>query len=387
MTEPLLTRSFGLLVAGHLMQALGYASMLTLPLYLNHLGASRTSVGTIMAMAAVGGLALRPVVGWALDAVGRRPTIVVGTLALAVGAALLGLVDRIGPLLYASRLLVGIGAGTLFTAYFTFAADIIPASRRTEGIALFGVSGLAPLIINPVVEEFTISAANLRYMFVAVGGVVLLSVLPTLGVPEPDRGQTQTGPRAGPPLSSLVARPLWSVWAATIVFSALVAVFMAFATVTAAAKGIEHPARVWYGYAAAAVAVRLVGPSLPGRLGPANFIAPALAAYAIAGLLVAAATGMNALLLAGVLAGIGHGYCFPVLTGQVVTRAPDGRRGAALAVFSGIWEVSALALTPLFGAIADQAGDAAMFSTAATVTVAGLIVWVFLEHRRPPVHE
>ena len=41
-------------------------------------------------------------------------------------------------------------------------------------------------------------------------------------------------------------------------------------------------------------------------------------------------------LIGGLLCGIGHGYCFPVLTSQVVTRAPDNMRGTALALFTGL---------------------------------------------------
>lgn len=383
MTEPLLTRPFGSLVAGHFLQALGYASMLTLPLYLDHLGASRATVGTVMAVAAIGGLALRPVVGWAIDAVGRRPTIIVGTLCLAIGAALLGAVTEVGPLLYASRVLVGIGAGTLFTAYFAFAADVIPESRRTEGIALFGVSGLVPLMVNPAVESLTLPPGDLRFVFVGVGVLVLLSLVPTLTVPEPaPLRPSGTATRPGPPLKALLARRLWPVWVAATAFSLLVAVFMAFATVVAENRGLSNPARLWYGYAAAAAGVRLIGPGLPGRLGPANFVGPALAAYAIAGLWVAEASTATELILAGALAGVGHGYCFPVLTGQVVTRAPDGRRGAALATFSGLWEVTAIGATPVFGALADEAGDGTMFAVAALAGLIGLVLWVPLEHRR-----
>ena len=38
----------------------------------------------------------------------------------------------------------GIAAALLFSALFTYGTDVVPASRRTEGIALFGVSGLLP---------------------------------------------------------------------------------------------------------------------------------------------------------------------------------------------------------------------------------------------------
>ena len=57
---PLWTRPFVLLVVGHFLQALGWSSMLLLPLYVKHLGATETQLGMVMAASSVGGLLLRP---------------------------------------------------------------------------------------------------------------------------------------------------------------------------------------------------------------------------------------------------------------------------------------------------------------------------------------
>ncbi len=361
--------------------------MLILPLYLGHLDASRAEIGTIMGIASVGGLLLRPAAGWALDTIGRRPTLIAGTGVLAVGMLLTGLVDRIGPLIYISRILVGIGAGTLFTAYFTYVADLIPPARRTEGIALFGISGLAPMAINGVLGRIDLPAAELRWVFPAVGVLVLLSLVPVLPLAESRRPPPST---AAPPVAvgrALLARRLWSVWLATVVFSGLVAVFMAFITVTAARRGIATPADVWFTYAGGAVAVRLFGARLPARVGPRNMVAPALALYVGACLLAASASSGGMFVLAGLLAGLGHGYCFPVLTGQVVDRVPERNRGSGLAAFTAQWELSALAFTPLFGVIADRFDDRTMFGAIAVAAIVGLALWAIAEHRAPEASE
>ena len=69
-------------------------------------------------------------------------------MSLVLAMVLLLFVRDLGPLIYIDRVLMGIGAGALFTGYFAWAGDIIPEERRTEGIALFGVSGLLPLALN-----------------------------------------------------------------------------------------------------------------------------------------------------------------------------------------------------------------------------------------------
>lgn len=356
--------------------------MLILPLYLGHLGASRTEIGTIMGAASIGGLLLRPMAGWAIDALGRRPTLIAGTLVLAAGMFVTGGVDRVGPLIYVARILVGIGAGTLFTAYFTAAADVIPVARRTEGIALFGISGLAPMAINGVLGRVELPVAELRWIFPAIGVLVLTSLIAV--VPLPESRQAPPTPAPTGIARVLLARPLWSVWIATGAFSALVAVFMAFVTVTAARRGVAVPTDVWFTYAAGAVAVRLFGARLPSRIGPHNMVAPALALYVCACLLAASVESDRGFLLAGLCAGLGHGYCFPVLTGQVVDRSPARNRGSALATFTAEWELMALSLTPLFGLVADHFDDRTMFGLAAIGAIGGLAAWAAVEHRAGP---
>lgn len=380
--DRLLSSAFVRLVLGHLLQALGYALMPLLPLYLQHLGGTRTDIGLIMATSALGGLAVRPLVGWALDAIGRRPTLLLGTASLVLGMGMLYAVTDLGPLIYLVRVLTGIGIGTLFTGYFAWAADLIPVSRRTEGIALFGISGLVPLAVGPFVQELGVDAADIRWLFPVIGGFIALSLPVLATMKEPPRAPDAPRPTLRAVGDALRARAIWPVWVATTVFAVSVATFMAFAVVSAEARGIERPASIWWTYAAGAVMVRLIGARLPDRVGTANMIAPALGVYALALLLAASASSTTALLAAGLLAGLGHGYCFPVLTSQVVSRAPDRVRGSAMAMFTGLWDLSALALTPIMGRIADAFDDPTMFAFTAVFGLLGLALWATLEHRQ-----
>jgi MFS family permease len=378
---PLLTRSFGLLMVGHFLQALGYSSMLLLPLYLDHLGASRATVGVVMGAGAIGGLVSRPAVGWALDSFGRKPTLVVGTVTLAFGTMLVAFVTSLGPFVYLQRVIFGVGQGALFTAYFTFAADIIPEARRTEGIALFGVSGLVPLLVNPFASQVGVAAADLRWFLPLVGLVIGASLLVIRPLPEPPRHAVHERLSAAGVLRSLRSVRLLPVWFATIVFSGLVATFMAFATIAAEARGLSTPTIMWVGYPLAAASVRLVGARLPDRVGPHNIVAPALLSYGLAMVTLANADTTLGFLLAGLLGGLGHGYCFPVLVAQVVDRVPAQHRGSGLAMFTALWGVAELALAPAFGAFADAHGDRPMFALASVVALLAVSTWAVMEHR------
>ena len=88
------TRSFCMLTLSHLLGALGYASMLLLPLYLTFLGGSRAEVGIIMSSAHLAGLATRPFVGWSLDRFGRRSSLIFGSFITALALASVYFINR-----------------------------------------------------------------------------------------------------------------------------------------------------------------------------------------------------------------------------------------------------------------------------------------------------
>lgn len=378
---PILTRRFGFLVGGHFLQALGYSSMLLLPLYLEWLGATRAEIGAAMAASSVGGLLAGPFVGWALDVLGRKPTLIAGTLVMAASMAAIGAVSEMGPLVLGVRLLFGIGAGALGTGFVTLAGDVVPVSRRTEGLALFGISGLVPLVVSPFADRLGLEPADLRWFLPAVGAVVLLSMGFQAAIPEPQHA----GPAARLTLrtvgQALAARRLRPTWLAVALFAGLVAVFMAFATVTASSRGAAHPATVWLTYAGGSVGIRLVGARLPDRLGQGRVASVALLTYASGLAVTAIATSDVGFGLAGLLAGLGHGFCFPILASQVMGRSPDAMHGVAMATFAALSEGSRLVMAPAFGKLADATSDGTMLFSAAGFTVAGTIAWRLAERR------
>ena len=378
--EKLITRNFVLLFGAHFVQAFGYSSLLLFPVYLDHLGASRAEIGSIMAVAAIGSLALRPVVAWALDSVGRKPVLMVGTVILVLAMLLIGLVDHAGGMAYVARFHFGIEAGALFPGYFALADDIVPEGRRTEGLAVFGLGGLLPLAFNGAVQHMGIEPAQLGLFFPAIGLFILTSLLMLAPIREtPNIALTQKqSPRQV--LAAMWIRPLRPVWFSTVLFSLLVSVFMTFATVCAEKRMICDPASLWISYAAGAAMVRLLGARLPDRVGTHNMVAPSIGAYILGMIITAQANTMEGFLLGGFLAGIGHGYCFPVLTSQMITRVNKGLRGSGMASFTALWEIVSLMLTPLFGLLADREGDTVMFLVAASIATLGLALWVVLEH-------
>lgn len=372
-TTPLWTLPFCLLTLSHLLGALGYASMLLLPLYLTHLGGSRAEVGLIMSTAHIAGLLTRPLVGWSLDRFGRRSSLIFGGLLTALSLSLVYFITAVDFTAFGIRILFGIGEGFLFTGYFAFAADMIPKSRRTEGLALFGIAGLLPLLVNPIADISGFQGESLRPFLTGVSLLILISALLIFVIPRsvgsavpistaPDDSKA---PNHGTlnelgnvtALTYLLNPRLHALWWSAIAFAGAVAILMTFASVVGASRGASYPTAVWFTYVMGAVSARLFGAKLPERIGPARLVRPSLGLYGAALLIYALFTSEIGMLFAGVLAGISHGYCFPVLTSLIVSAVDERFRGRALAMFTGLWGGAAMFFAPIGGYMADRWGD------------------------------
>src|SRR5213078_3617760 len=123
-TPRLYTRAFWIACAVHFTGGMSMGMFLLFPLFVRALGGDELTIGLVLGSGLAVSVGLRPTVGALLDRLGRRRVL------LAAGT---------GPWLYLLATLHLVVGGALFASYFTYAADLVPAGRRVEGIAIFGV--------------------------------------------------------------------------------------------------------------------------------------------------------------------------------------------------------------------------------------------------------
>src|SRR4051812_13636786 len=163
--EPLLTRPFLLAFAAHFLHALSFNLYLHLPGFLAALGAEEVAIGVLFGATAATGIAFRPFLGRVMDLRGTRLVIVWGGLLNAVVCALYLTVGGLGPWLWVVRIAHGLAEAMLFASLFAFAAEVVPAARRIEGIALFGVSGMLPISLGGLVGDFVLAHGRYLHLF------------------------------------------------------------------------------------------------------------------------------------------------------------------------------------------------------------------------------
>jgi len=381
--DPLFTRSFVLVSLANLLQGLSFFLFIHLPSYLTDLGAGEVQVGIIVGVTAIASIAVRPVIGPILDTGGRRPVILFGGLLNTLAVALYLTVNSLGPWLYAVRILHGIAEATMFTALFTYGADIVPASRRTEGLALFGVSGLLPIALGGVIGELVLRWGNFHALFLAAAGFGLAALAMALTLPEPSHGTEPGSERVGF-VRSVIRPNLLPIWLITATFSMVLSGYFTFLRTFVDETGIGSVGLFFATYAGTAITLRILFARLPERIGERKVLFPALFALVAGFLVLARADSATYLAVAGVLCGTGHGYAFPILYGFTVTRASAEDRGSVLAFFTALFDVGTLLGGPILGAIITWFGYSTMYVTAAVILTAGIAVYATWDRRYDP---
>jgi MFS family permease len=370
---PLLTGSFVLAALANLMLSLAGFLFVHLPGFLQQLGAAEAKIGRIMAAQALGATLAWPIVGRVMDARGRRVVILTG---VALFVAVVGLylsIRTLGPLVYGVRLLDGVATMMWYTALFTYAADLVPPQRRTEGLAIFGVSGLIPIGLGAEAGDIILAYATYRELFLGALAFAVLGSICCL----PLRDVQPTGINHGAPARSILAtaadRNLLPVWLAAFAFFMAVLALFSFLKTFVIGTGIGSVGGFFGGYAAMAVSLRIFLGWLPDRLGPRRMLGIAMPCYAGGLVVLALANSPLQILMAGLLCGAGHGYTFPVLFSLVVARAHSRERGAATAFFTALDWLGLMLAGPVVGYFIERTGYAESFMGLALLLVAGVL--------------
>ncbi len=378
--DRLLTRPFVLVFMAHLLHNVAFNLFLHLPGLLRTLGASETRIGWIFATTAVTAIAARPPMGSTMDRTGRRRIILAGGVIHVLACGLYLTVRDIGPWVFVVRMVHGVAEASLFAALFALAADIVPASRRIEGIALFGISGMLPISIGGVVGDYVLAHGGFPRLFTLATACAAAGLLLSLPLRDVTRAPSSR-PRASfvDAVWSRSLRPLW--FAGGAFATALVAHFV-FMKTFVLRYHIGSMSGFFSAYAFTAVALRLFLGGVPERFGPKRVLVPAFGFVVAGQLLLSIASTSGHIVLAGVLCGLGHGFAFPILCGLVVERAHEADRGSALAFFTALFDLGALVGAPALGAIARASSYPTMFRCAAGLLAASTVVFVIIDRPR-----
>ncbi|MBQ8492951.1 MAG: MFS transporter [Alistipes sp.] len=166
-------------VAAFMMSFSFFILVPTLPLYLKDtFGIGQAMVGVVLSCYVVAVLSVRPMAGFVADTLPRK-SVYIAAYAIFV-ATFLGsfFITKTLLLFILLRIFHGFSFGMLTTAGNTLVIDVMPSSRRGEGLGYYGVTNNLAMAFGPMAGLFIISAGSYTLLFLTslVTGVVGLTL-------------------------------------------------------------------------------------------------------------------------------------------------------------------------------------------------------------------
>jgi MFS family permease len=348
-----------------------------LPRYIHGpLGSGDLAVGIVIGSYAVTGLLLRPVAGRLADTRGRKPTVLVGAMLVALSGLLYLPSWGIAGLIVA-RLILGAGEGGVYTAGSAWIVDLAPDERRGRILGLYGLAVWGGLSVGPLLGELLLGVGGYTAVWLFAAAMPILGASIALAARDPFVPVEHAEPH--PLIAPEAVGPGFAIALASIGYAAIAT----FIVLHLEARGVGHGATVFAAFAAMLVLTRLVLGHLPDRVGAAPVAIVATLGEALGLALIAVAQTLPVAIAGGLAMGAAFSLLNPSLMLIALGRVSQQARGAAMGTYTAFFDAGVGIGAPLAGLVAALAGYEAAFLFAAAICV-GSAAMVLLQLRPRP---
>lgn len=138
----------------------------TLPFYLRDtFGIGQSMIGFVLSCYTIAVLSIRPFSGFLADTFPRKRVYIIAYCLFVATFFGYFAITTVLALFIALRIFHGFTFGSLTTTGNTLAIDVMPSSRRGEGLGYYGVMGNLAMAFGPMAGLFIISSGNYQILF------------------------------------------------------------------------------------------------------------------------------------------------------------------------------------------------------------------------------
>lgn len=359
----------------------GFHSLLpTMPMYVASLGATGTEIGIIAGIFSLSSICIRFFTDDIVSRLGKKRCLYLGIFFSLIATCSYPFTTSV-PLLTLGRIIQGLGFGLGTTFAAALAIDIIPASRRGEGVGFFGLGNTISMGLSPAVGVMLLTNGGSTALF------ALATIAPALAlVSTYFTGTTQN---AVPTPHTTAAKPSLSLWHRfvekgtgfpsffTMLFGFMYGSVNSFIAMFAQTVHIENSGLFFVVGTVLVFLSRTFGGRIYDRKGPFFVILPGVIAYGIGLVLILQAQTLTALLIASVFYGLGAGLMLPSLMTWLFSSVTPDRRSNASATFYNMMDIGTSIGIIALGILSSILGYIQIFYIVLATTILFFIVFVW----------
>ncbi len=374
--EKIFSKDFAFIWLANFFVFLGFQMTLpTIPIFVNELGGSDQLIGIIVGIFTFSALLFRPYAGHALETKGRGIVYLFGLVLFVLSVGSFGFITSMA-FLIVMRIVQGVGWGFSTTASGTIATDLIPPSRRGEGMGYYGLSGNLALAFGPALGLTLAGVLSFTQLFLMCASLGLIAFLLSLNIryKKVDESPHKTKPARFDVLEKSAINPSIILLFITLTFGGIAS----FLPLYAAEKNIEGIQFYFVSYALFLMLSRIFAGKIYDRKGDLYVIPPGAILIFVAMILLSWLPNMTVMIIAGALYGLGFGTVQPALQAWAVDKAAANRKGMANATFFSFFDLGVGIGAMLFGQLAFLYGYQIIYLVSAFSVTISLSYYLFL---------
>lgn len=359
-----------------------------LPLYLNeHFGATKDLIGVILSGYTIAALLFRPFSGYFVDSFNRKKVLLFFSLLYFIFFGFYLVAGTV--LLFAVvRSLHGAPFGAFTVANSTVAIDVLPSSRRNEGIGYYGLSNNVATAIAPTVGILIYKQTHdFNLLFLLAFLFALIGLIASARVQIPQKEIQQNVKKIS--LDRFFLMRGWLLGVNMIFFSFCYGVLSNYLAIYGKqVLGTTDSTGLYFMILSLGLIIsRLQGNKMLKR-GKLIFNAGSGLLFSMAGYTIFIALPNEiGYYLSALLIGLGNGHMYPAFQNMIIKTAYHNERGTANSTLLTCWDIGVGLGIMIGGIVAEYFGYTMAFWTMVAVHFAGLVLFFiqtrpfFLKHQ------
>lgn len=348
MKERLVTPSYCFIIAANFLLFFGFWLLTpVLPFYLQEVfNADNIAIGIVLSCYTIAALCVRPFSGYLLDTFARKPLYL---LAYFIATAMFGgyLVAGTLTMFIMFRIIHGVSFGMVTVSGNTIVIDIMPSSRRGEGLGYYGLSNNIAMSVGPM-TGLLLHDAGFSYTVIFCCSLIscLLGMLCAWLVKTPYKPPVKREPIS---LDRFILLKGIPAGISLLLLSIPYGMTTNYIAMYAKQIGLEAPTGFFFTFMAIGMAVsRLFSGRLVDKGKITQVISAGIYLVVISFFLLSACVYIvmwNAeactflFFTIALLMGVGFGMMFPAYNTLFVNLAPNNQRGTATSTYLTSWDV------------------------------------------------
>ncbi|MFT4415846.1 MFS transporter [Fredinandcohnia humi] len=365
-----------------------YYLLVSLPLYtISDLGGNELEAGLMVTVFLLSAIIIRPFAGQWLNTIGKRKTFLL-SLVIFMISSLLYFFPTTSYSVLLLRLFHGIGFGMATTAAGGIVADLIPDSRKGEGMGYFIMSNNLAMVIGPFLALTVMNQYGMDAVFLlsAICGIIAFITgyfikIPTANIQKPAT-EVRSENKQKLSLHNLFEVPALRISIVGGLFGFIYSSILSFVSVYAQEIGLIEASSFFFVVYAA---VLLISRPFTGKwfdmYGPNVIIYPSIILFAIGMLLLGITNSSILFLLAAALIGLGWGTLFPSFQTIAIQAASPSRRGTATATFLSIFDTGVGIGSSVVGMIGAKIGFSSFYFYSSFYVLFGILFYYFIHDK------